>query len=180
MKLSPEVLEAASFATALAKRDMKPGVVQVEIDGLVYTSQKLPASVGLALWPRLVSLLGRGVTEALATGDVDNVDWLSTLIRISDRAMQDGLGPIVAGLLARMQCNKRRGFTDGGPIGPGDGSAFDEHFAGEYLHLLKVCVLAVAHNLRGPTYGRHSSSGAQWPSPYPPDTGESSSPTSTP
>lgn len=144
--LSADVL---AYAAKLKAVDCKPRVVQLEIDGLMYTSAKLPASIGLELWPRLVALLGSALTRSLATGDVDGIDVSAVFIRVADRAIRDGLLPLVRDLLQRMQCNKL--YTTGAPGKVVDD--IDEHFAGEYGHLLRVCAFALAHNLRGPTLG---------------------------
>lgn len=136
------------FVEQLQRLDYKPRAVQFEIDGLMYTSTKLPATKGLELWPRLTTLLGAGLTRAITTGDSGDLDG-AALLRVAERAVQDGLIPIVRDLLASMQCGKL--YTSGQPGHVLDD--FDEHFAGEYGHLLKVAAFAVAHNLRGPTYG---------------------------
>lgn len=136
------------FVTDLQRVDMKPRQVQWKIDGLVYTSTKLPATIGLEIWPRLAALIGAGLTRAIATGDAGDLTG-EMLLRIATRAMNDGLVPLVKDLLGRMKCGKLAGTGK-----PGDVlDDFDEHFAGEYGHLLKVAAFAVAHNLRGPTYG---------------------------
>lgn len=143
------ILDAVlAFVAELGAVDCKPRVVQFAIDGLVYTSSKLPATVGLEIWPRLAALLGSGFTKAIASGDAGDIDG-AALLRIANRAMEDGLVPLVKSLLVNMQCGKLAGGTKAGPVLP----AFDDHFAGEYGHLLKVAAFAVAHNLRGPTYG---------------------------
>lgn len=137
-----------AFAAELKRLDCKPRQVQFAIDGLMYTSQKLPASVGLELWPRVTALLGSAFTRAVASGDASGID-AGALLRVADRAMRDGLVPLARDLLVRMKCGKLH--TTGQP---GDVLAdFDEHFAGEYPHLFKVLAFALAHNLRGPTYG---------------------------
>lgn len=143
--------EALDFLTRLNAADMKPSTVQFEIDGLMYTSTKLPASLGLEVWPRVTALLGNAMTRAVVTGDVADMDIGQSLVGLADRAMRDGLVPLVRDLLSRMKCNKLRSSGQGGDV-LGD---FDAHFAGDYAHLLKVCVLALSHNLRGPTYGVH-------------------------
>ena len=139
------IASATAFEQRLAREDLKRSTVQVEIDGLMYTSTKLPASIGLEIWPRLIALFGAALTRAMATGE--GIDFLG----LASRAMDDGLMPLVRDLLQRMQCNKLRSTGKGGRVV----KDFDEHFAGEYGHLLRVCLLAVAHNLRGPTYGVH-------------------------
>lgn len=137
-----------AFADQIRALDCKPRQIQFEIDGLMYTSTKLPTSVGLELWPRLTALLGAAITRAVATGDVSDLD-AGAVLRVADRAMRDGLVPLARDLLTRMKCGKL--YTSGKP---GDVLGdFEEHFAGEYGHLLKVCAFAVAHNLKGPTFG---------------------------
>lgn len=148
--MNPDVLIAAvlAYAQELKGVDFKPGTVQHAIDGLMYTSTKLPCSVGIELWPRLVALFGAAMTKAVATGDVEDAGD-GMLLGLADRAMRDGLLPVVRDLLARMKCGQLRTTSKPGDVLP----AFDEHFAGEYIHLVKVCAFAVAHNLRGPTLG---------------------------
>lgn len=139
---------ALLFAKALGELNCKPRVLQLEIDGLMYTSTKLSASVGLDLWPRVTALLGAGLARAIATGSIAAVD-ANALLRVADRAMRDGLLPLVRDLLQRMQCGKLHSTGKPGKVL----DDFDEHFAGEYGHLLRVCAFALIHNLRGPTYG---------------------------
>lgn len=139
---------AMTFATALSGVDCKPRTVQHTIDDLVYTSTKVPASIGLELLPRVTALLGAGLTRAIATGDAADLD-AGAVVRVADRAMRDGLVPLVRDLLQRMKCSRTPAYPNGGDVL----ADFDEHFAGEYLHLAKVCAFALAHNFRGPTYG---------------------------
>jgi hypothetical protein len=57
----------------------------------------------------------------------------------------------VRDLLSSMQCGSRE---PGGPVvGALTPAVADVHFAGEYIHLIKVCVFSLAHNYRGPTLG---------------------------
>lgn len=150
----PFLVAARDFAAELRALDCKPATVQHTIDGLVYTSTKLPFSVGVELFTRLTALIGNGIMRALATGqglaDVDLGEIAAALVGVSERAMKDGLMPTIRDLLARMQCGSR---VPGGPVvGPLAGK-LDDHFAGEYVHALKVCVFSMAHNFRGPTLG---------------------------
>ena len=137
-----------AFARELGKVDCKPTTVQHPIDGLMYTSSKLPARQGLDLWARLTSLLGPALLRAIATSETEGLDPRALVI-VAERAMRDGLGTLVESILSRVQCNKLAHTEESGHVVP----RLDDHFAGEYLHLLKVCAFAVAHNLRGPTYG---------------------------
>lgn len=142
------IAAAVAFGESLKALDCKPGVVQLEIDGLVYTSTKLPTSLGLELWPRVTALLGAALTRSLVTSDAAGIDP-GGLVRVAERAMRDGLVPLVRDLLRKTQCGKLRSTGKDGDVL----SDFDEHFAGDYGHLLKVCVFVLTHNLRGPTYG---------------------------
>ena len=78
---------------------------------------------------------------------------------VAERADRVGLDALAMSLLAEVQCNKLR------PIGDGyvakDRQVFDAHFAGEYIHLLKVLIFAIRHNFAGPTLGSLSMSGSR-------------------
>lgn len=65
------------FDVLIADIDCKPHEVQYEIDGLRYTSTKLPAATALDLMPRLVRLTGHGF-----------------LARLFDRSLQTKLIPL--------------------------------------------------------------------------------------
>jgi hypothetical protein len=143
-----------AFAADLRAVDLKPSTVQHKLDGVMYTSTKLPARVGLELLPRITTLLGAGMLRLVATGEGEglSIDRLAAaLVATADRALRDGLVPLVLELLANTQCGALR---DGGE-GKFTPDRFDSHFAGDYLHLLKVCALVLAHNFRGPTFGSH-------------------------
>jgi len=132
--------------------DLRPSTVMFKIDGLTYTSSKLPARVGLEIWPRVSALLGAGLLRLAVTQEVDEMPAdriMAALIVVSDRAMRDGIVPLVLDLLRNTQCDRIRDQREGGYVAP----HFDAHFAGEYGHLLKVCAFVLSHNLRGPTYG---------------------------
>lgn len=153
---TPQAIQYAeallAFAAEMAALNLRPSTIQHKIDGVTYTSTKLPARVGLELMPRVTTLVGSGLLRLIATGEVDAlpIDRLaSALVAVADRALRDGLAPLVLDLLASVQCGA---FRDGGE-GKITADKFDSHFAGEYLHLLKVCALALAHNFRGPTFG---------------------------
>lgn len=144
------IASAIAFGEEIKALDCKPGFVQLRIDGLMYTSTKLPASAGLALWPRVTALLGAALTKAVVTGESSDMDP-GVLVRLAERAMRDGLVDLIRDLLARTDCFCLRSTGKPGKVA----EDFDAHFAGEYAHLLKVCVFVLTHNLRGPTYGAH-------------------------
>lgn len=141
-----------AFAAEMRAIDLKPSTIQYKIDGICYTSTKFPARTGLELMPRVTTLVGAGLLRLVATGEAESmpIDRLAhALVAIADRALRDGLVPLVLDLLGSTQCGA---FRDGGE-GKITPDKFDTHFAGEYVHLLKVCALALAHNFRGPTFG---------------------------
>lgn len=144
--------ELYAYWLSLASVDCKPSTIQATLDGLVYTSTKLAAGTGVALWPRVIALLGAGTTRLLAGagGDTPSVDWWAAITVIADRAVREDFLGLCKALLERVQCNALRGGGEGKVV-----PAFDTHFSGEYLHLLKVCALSLAHNFRGPTLGGH-------------------------
>lgn len=139
--------------------DLTPNQVQVDVDGLMYTSAKWPTGLGLAIWSRLVNMFGSSATQALAGGDV-----MQALARSAD---WHGVEPLFRDCLVNMKCAPLRGQTlddASGPVAPRNDpkttGVFDKHFAGEYVHLLKVFQLGTSHNLMGPTLGSLSMSGS--------------------
>jgi hypothetical protein len=151
MNTSSLLRDIVTFAASLSKDcDMKPRTVQHKIDGLVYTSRKFPASVGLELLPRVSALIGASLMRTAVTGEDSDEVGIEALLQVADRAMRDGLIATCRDLLSRMQVNELAGAKgEGGEVL----ADFDEHFAGEYMHLAKVCIFALAHNFRGPTLG---------------------------
>jgi hypothetical protein len=146
-----EGVEAAALALAakLGAVDFKPNVVQVEIDGLTYTSQKFAATVGLEVWPRLLAMVGSSVTRTVARGDFGSLGR-AIVLGVMERAASEGIVSLVRDLVKNVSCDRLR------VVPPKAGKVldvFDEHFAGEYGHLLKVLALAIMHNLAGPTLG---------------------------
>lgn len=140
----------AAFASKLAMLDMKPRRVTMEIDGLRYSSTKIAASDGLDLQARMLALFGPIATRAIVTGSLSGISP-DSIVRVADRAMRDGLMPAIRLALGRMEVDRVAGvkLSEARLVLPD----FDEHFAGEYGHLLKVCAFALAHNLRGPSLG---------------------------
>lgn len=148
-----------SLLAKFAALDLRANTVQCEIDGLVYTSTKWPARVGLEIAPRVAALVGAGVMRLVMSGargdDIDLDQVMGAIVQLSDRAIRDGLVPLVLSTLANTQCNRLRGEMtgDGQPKAGPVADSFDSHFAGEYGHLLAVCLFVLVHNLRGPTLG---------------------------
>lgn len=142
---------AGPFFSEIRALDCKPMAVSMEIDGIKYKSTKWPAGDGLDLWVRLGRVLGSGLTRMVATGDVENVDELAVigaLVAVCEKAQQESLELLARSVLRGVTSAALRGDKQGNVV-----DHFDEHFAGEYGHLLKVCAFAIAHNLKGPTFG---------------------------
>jgi hypothetical protein len=129
--------------------DLKPHKVFMEIDGLTYDSTKLPASVGLEILPKVVSLMGSVSTKSLMLGHLEEVDPQELLLRVAFQAMQIGLAPLLKDLLASTNVSSLANTGAHGNCG----KAFDSHFSGEYLHLMKVAYFVGCHNLSGFTRG---------------------------
>lgn len=145
---TPSLLDGlVAFAAALGSEDMRPKTKALKIDGLRYSSTKLGAMAGLELLPRVTSLLGP-LARGLATGDTDGLS-IESMLRVADRAQRDGLEALVRALLDKVTVDELAGIKSPGRVV----DDLDDHFSGEYMHLLKVCVFALAHNLRGPTRG---------------------------
>lgn len=142
--------EALNFIESLKSVDLKPRTVAHKIDGRVYTSTKFPTMIGLELGPRAGALFGAAFAKDWATGETSG--WsASTLVRVSEKAAQVGLWDFAVALLSAVKCNALQGIE--GNAGALTAEAINEHFAGEYLHLLKVCSFVFSHNFRGPTLG---------------------------
>lgn len=133
------------YAEGLFALDFKRKVVQYRIDGIMYTSEKLPASRGLEVWP----VANRIIALVFASGQISIETVTRALGRPSD--VMGALQPIMKDLVSCIQCGKIRGEIgeSDGPVAP----YFDQHFAGEYDHLLRVCFFAMLHNFAGPTLG---------------------------
>ncbi len=137
------VVELASFLKALAAGDMKSHTTTMEIDGIVYTSSKIPARIGWELLPRIGTLLGAAMGPLLGEGE--GID-AAVILSVCQQAMTDGMMPVTLDLLQSMECNKLQGIEDRhGRVA----DEFDQHFAGEYVHLVKVLIFAFRHNYLG-------------------------------
>lgn len=145
----PFYSDLLEFAEMLKNLDCKPRTLQLEIDGLMYTSSKLPASTGVQLWPQLIAVFGEGLTKSMATASSDESFAASALISIMKNISDEGVLSLIRDLLQRVKCNKLYTSQQPGSVL----SDFDEHFAGEYMHLLKVTGFALVHNLKGPILG---------------------------
>jgi hypothetical protein len=137
--------------------NFRDNTTQATIDGLVYTSTKLGAIAGVDLLPKLSALLGDAVLRLILTGSSEVLRdpgvAAAIFVRVSERA---GSGLPIKDLLKRVKCNALRPIGKPGSVVDG----FDDHFAGEYVHLLNVCEFAARHNFLGFTLGSLSMIGS--------------------
>lgn len=145
---SPALAGFLAHVQRLKATPLKDKRVTMAIDGLRYASTKLPALTGLDLWARALAMFGADMLRALVTGSIENVST-DEIVRAAIRANQLGLGELVRELLASVEVNELDGIKSAGNVS----DAIDSHFAGEYMHLLKVCQFVLAHNLLGPCRG---------------------------
>ena len=116
------------------------------VDGKSYTTRLLPARDALVLMPKLIVLLGRDITGLfLASKDVDpgtlleNPEVLASIVAtIAEKAVEsDGL--LVLHDLMRFTTFPLT-LAGGNVVQASLFDNFDEHFAGDYIHLIKVAV----------------------------------------
>lgn len=149
MLTAEQFADLYTFWTSLKQVDLKPSTIQHGVDGLMYTNTKLPAMKGLALLPEVTALLGHGLMRVIASGEsMGAVDSTAAIVVVSERAARGDFPKLCKDILESTQCNALRGGGEGYVV-----KGFDTHFAGEYLHMLKVCALSLVHNYRGPTLG---------------------------
>lgn len=142
-----------AFATEVQALPLRDHQITHTIDGLVYTSTKLPCQKGLDVFFATLAMVGRGLTHRLATGDLAGLD-LSVLATLAEQAIRHGAVEVAKDLLGQTTCGTlRSGGLVGSKMAGNVKAAFDAHFSGEYLHLLRVCLFVMAHNFRGPTLG---------------------------
>ncbi len=131
--------------------DLRESQIQYEIDGLLYTTTKLPCTKGLEVFQHLQAVLGP-VLPAVITGNFKGLDpRLASLV--AENGIRHGMVAMVKDLLSSTVVNHLR---SGGVLAEKGGNVrmhFDEHYSGEYPHLLRVCLFVLAHNFRGPTLG---------------------------
>jgi hypothetical protein len=133
-------------------------IVTEEIDGIVYTSTKLPATKALSLHARVARVLGDEglhalVVSGLGARQVPPAVYLTAVQRILERLGDDVALP--RDLCAELKANALRP-TGEGRVQP----VFDRHFAGEMPHMFEVCLFILRHNILGFTLGSLSLGGS--------------------
>lgn len=148
-------------------------VTQV-IDGLSYTSDKLPAMKAYGLLARCLQAGGpsgmKAVVQRFAVGFAESVPTLVepaismdpyiALIQLGGGLERDPELP--RDLLSMVQVDKLRpaSLASGKLVG----DAFDTHFGGELPHLWRVCEFVAVHNFLGFTLGPRFPLGSRAPS----------------
>jgi len=117
------------------------------IDGKVYHTKTFPASEGLVILPKLMALLGDSVVSLIFGVEESQLDKLfsdpkivgAVIVDVAKRASEGDGVLVLRDLLKYTDCDQ----VDIGAAAPVKGSVhewFDNHFAGDYLHMLNVCV----------------------------------------
>lgn len=131
--------------------------ITTTIDGIEYTTTTFPASEGLRLLPKIISLFGEralalfaGVNDAQADKLLERPEVLGALLtEMAQQATDSDEGWLVLKeLLKYTKSNKCRvGATEA----PGSVyTHFDTHFAARYPHLLQVAMWSAMAGFRGP------------------------------
>lgn len=152
---TPEAIEAQAALHAkertekLAKDLFTPTGLKTYtevIDGATYSTTTLTATEGLVILPKLVALLGEdGLSLLIATSEEEQESlWenkevqAALIMRLAENAAKDEGLLIVRRLLQNTTCDK---------IQVGDRLTtakvrdnFDAHFAGNYMHLVRVAI----------------------------------------
>jgi hypothetical protein len=114
------------------------------IDGKTYTCKTFPATEGLVILPKLISVLGEAVTNLVfGVDDAELAEAMSNpkiigamLVKISERVSEnDGL-LVLKELLAYTSCDQVK--VGDAEINQSVYDRFDSHFAGDYMHLINV------------------------------------------
>jgi hypothetical protein len=114
------------------------------IGGKTYRTKTLPATEGLLLLPRILSLLGEKVANVLlVSGDenqallLDNPKVIAgVLMQIAERAAESGGLLAIKDTLRHTECDDVK--VGDAVVKANVHERFDTHFAGDYRHLLEV------------------------------------------
>lgn len=124
-------------------------VEQREIDGIRYTISQMPATLSVKVFARLCRLLGEPVVRLIA-GAVDSKEQLTAeqfaivISGVFHMLDEDQAAETIKDLLRGAKCNRLAGFDTGADAEIS--GAFDSHFSGRILHLLKVAQFAIETN----------------------------------
>jgi hypothetical protein len=142
------------------------------IDGRVYRTTIFPTLAALELQRRLVSLLSEQVFTLFAAGSAEHrrEALMSPIARaeiihsVYTRANAGDMS-VLCDLMENTYCDKIQlgDVTREGNVA----EHFDEHFRGNFDHMLSVVSWVIEANYAGPTDGSHSKSGSASPTPEP-------------
>jgi hypothetical protein len=127
-----------------------------DFSGVTYTTKTLPASRGLVIMPKLMSLFGEALVGLFfATSDEDREALLgdpkilaAVISSIAEKAAEaDGL-LVIKDLLADTHADKVR--VGDAEVPASVHSHFDHHFAGRYRHLVEVAIWVGSCNFMAP------------------------------
>lgn len=118
------------------------------IDDLTYTTTTLPATQGLIILPKLVSLVGEnGMTLLMATSEEGQASLMANkevtaalMAGIAERAEENNGLLVLKELLQTTVCEKGIEIGSNKITGNVGGEHFDDHFAGRYMHLIRVAI----------------------------------------
>lgn len=122
---------------------------------VTYTTKLLPASKGLVIVPKLLSLFGEALTALFMTGDgavpelLKNPKIVASIVaRLAERAAETNGLRVLQDLMVGVQADKVR-------IGEAEvpGSVeehFDTHFAGRFGHMVEVALWVAQENFLEP------------------------------
>ena len=114
------------------------------IDEKPYSCETFPATEGLIILPKLISLLGEDVANLIFTVDDEQIGGLlenpkvlaAMMVKISERAAENNGLLVLKDLLKYTRCSAVR--VGDATLEASVWERFDSHFAGDYLHLFKV------------------------------------------
>ena len=131
---------------------------QTVIDGKAYATQTFPASEGLLLLPRIIGLFGENILSLFVAVDdekkaaklLENPKILAALlIEMAAKAEDSPDGwMVLKDILKYTTCEtcKVGAVESAGSVF----THFNTHFAGDYMHLLKVCFWAAQEGFSKP------------------------------
>ncbi len=153
---------AAILAARLAR--YRDNVMSENIDGIVYTSSKIPTGPALRLFGRVAVVLGESGLRLIATHTMmlrslfsGDPRMFAAIVQIMEGLNADPTLPIDLLIASGVKCNALRPGNKAGDL---DAKSFDLHFMGELPHLLAVLQFVLAHNFAGFSLGSLLTSGS--------------------
>lgn len=114
------------------------------IDGKTYTAKTFPALEGLVILPKLIALLGEDIANLVFATSEGQLDQLMNnpavltkmIVSIAEKAAQtDGL-LVLHDLMKYVNCDQVK--VGDAVVSASVYTKFNDHFAGDYLHMFKV------------------------------------------